>query len=82
MRINIMVLSLSLLALAGCSFSPIKQNHLGLVDAPHGVIVDSKRASNPAPFAMTIHHGWKRSGIQKQAEIESIRRDAPYASLK
>lgn len=82
MRATFIAVSLSALALGGCSYSTPKQNHLGLVAAPQGVVVDSKSASNPAPIASTTRQSWKRTGMQKQAELKSIERDAPYSSLK
>lgn len=81
MRFLILTLSLTAMTLAGCSSIP-RQNHLGLVAAPSGIIVDSKRVSDPSPIASTGQSGWKRSWLDKQAESRSVERDAPYSSLK
>jgi hypothetical protein len=81
MRAVIIAFSLSSIVLSGCGFSNHKQNHLGLVVAPHGVSVDSAKSSNPAPIALTSGTSWKRSWSKKQAETKSIDNDAPYNSL-
>lgn len=82
MRATFIAVSLVALVLGGCSLSAPKQNHLGLVAAPQGVVVDSKSASDPAPIASTTRQSWVRSGLQKQAELKSIERDAPYSSFE